>query len=185
MLRKIIIVVLISLILILSACTIVVPASPATQDSASITSSKSETPIVVKTPTPVPSSFEVTGLALGPGRINPGEQVVITANVLNTGDTEGRYIAELEIDNTVEDVKEKNIPAGETQTFNFYVSRDEPGIYEVFCGGLVSKFEVIDVIVPARQDGLTFKTTEQNVPNIPSYPNSAPAVKPSKPSCCN
>ena len=180
-------VVLISIILAFTACALPMPTPVAPQDSAPEPSPKSATPIVIKASTNVPSVFEVTGLAVGPGRTNPGAQVIVTANILNIGDTEGRYVAELEIDDIVEDVKEKAIPAGETQTFNFYVSRKEPGIYEVSCGGLVSKFEVIDVIVPTQRDSFTFNTAEQNVPNVPSCcaPNPTPVVKPPKPSCCN
>ena len=145
MLRKIVLaLVLFSLILIVVAC-----AGPMS------------TPAPTPTPTPpTPAAFQIAELTINPSKVNPGEEVTITAKVANKGGTEGSYSAKLGVNNIAEVVKEIYISAGESQTLNFVVSRDIQGTYTVTLGELAGQFEVI-------------KPAELTQP-----------TKPTTPSCC-
>jgi len=54
----------------------------------------------------VPVTCQVAGLAISPVKVNPGEKATITAYIMNTGDDEVSYIAELEINKVVVQVTE-------------------------------------------------------------------------------
>ena len=119
----------------------------------------------ISTPSPVttqmPSAVgpQIMGLAVSPPEVDVGEQVVIIATVINTGDTEDIYIAELKVNNTAEPVKKLNIAAGETQTLSFLVSKDIPGIYQVTLDELTGRFVVAEPIGPTQLGNIKTATT--------------------------
>jgi len=87
-------------------------------------------------------------LTINPTEINPGQELIITATVTNTGDIEGSYMAELKINDTTQETMQVIVDAGETQALSFLVSKDTPGIYEVAIGGLNGQFEVLKPATP-------------------------------------
>jgi len=115
----------------------------------------SSEPTVTSKPTakeipPASAAFQITELAINPARVNPGENVTITAKVTNTGDTEDNYTAGLRINNVTEassptfyGSKEIIIAAGASQPLSFVVSRDTPGTYKVTWGELTGEFVVV------------------------------------------
>ncbi len=105
-------------------------------------------------PTPIPSrapaAFQIAQLAINPDEVNPGVKVIVTANVTNTGQTDGDYTAELK----VSDVTTASLPAffysekvtiaaGASQLMSVLVSRNKPGIYEVTWSELAGEFTVV------------------------------------------
>jgi peroxiredoxin len=94
-----------------------------------------------KTPSEV-LTFETTDLAINPAEINPGVEVIITAQVVNTGDTEGIYTAGLVIDDATTATTEVALAAGASQLVSFTGSVATPGNYKVTWAELVGKFLV-------------------------------------------
>ena len=73
------------------------------------TSAPASTPTPEPNPTPsrAPAAFRVAQLAINPTEVNPGVKAIITANVTNTGQTDGDYTAELK----VSDIARASLPA--------------------------------------------------------------------------
>lgn len=105
-----------------------------------------------------PSALQVTELVINPTEVNPGEEVIITAKVTNTGDTEESRPIELRVNSIVEVVKQITVPAGGTTTFSFYESKGVPGTYRVTVGELTEQFVVVEPIELTQARG--FETTE-------------------------
>lgn len=92
--------------------------------------------------------FQTAGLTINPTEINPGQELIITATVINTGDIKGSYMAELKINDTTQETMQVIVDAGETKVMTFAVVKDTPGIYEVAIGGLNGQFEVLKPTTP-------------------------------------
>jgi len=92
----------------------------------------------------VPSVFQVSGLSIDPAKVVTGQGVLITADVMNSGETDGIYEAEVRINNVSEVSFQMAIPARETQKLIFSVSKDIPGTYEAMVGGLTGQFVVTE-----------------------------------------
>ena len=82
-----------------------------------------------------PAQFEISALSVTPEEVGPGELVIITAEVANTGEVEGTYTARLELDSAVVASQETWMDAGMTRTVTFEVVEDEAGRYKVGVGG--------------------------------------------------
>ena len=87
-------------------------------------------------------AFETTELAINPAEVNPGVEVIITAQVINTGDTEGIYTAGLMIDDITTATTEVTLAAGANQLVSFAGSMSAPGTYKVTWTELVGEFLV-------------------------------------------
>ncbi len=101
---------------------------------------------IQKPATPLTSStsaFKFSDLTISPAELQPGEEIIITAKLTNTDTTEASYTAEVRINNVAEAVKEVTLPAGETLTLKFPVSRDVPGNYIVTVGEATGQFLVV------------------------------------------
>ncbi|MGA9047837.1 MAG: hypothetical protein WB588_02485 [Dehalococcoidia bacterium] len=102
-----------------------------------------------------PASFEVSDLKLNMEVANPGEEVIITARVTNTGGSEGTYISELKINGVTEQSDKAVIPPGSGYNAAFKVIKTEPGTYIVGIGDLSDNYtvqqpiETIQVTTPA------------------------------------
>ncbi len=92
----------------------------------------------------MPAAFQLSGLSIDPAKVTTGEGVWITAEVTNTGETDGIYEAELRIDNVSAVSNKVAVPAGGTQNLTFSVSWDTPGTYEVTLGELAGEFVVAE-----------------------------------------
>jgi hypothetical protein len=94
----------------------------------------------------VPSVFQVSGLSIDPAEVVTGQGVLITADVMNSGETDGIYEAELRINNVSEVSFQMAIPARETQKLFFVASKDIPGTYEVVLDGHTGQFVVTEPV---------------------------------------
>lgn len=95
-------------------------------------------------PTPPPSvaEFEVISLDIKPSEIMAGETVSITAEVKNTGDSEGIYTAVLSVDGATVETKEFALAPGALETVSFSLVKDTPGTYQIGIGELSSSLTV-------------------------------------------
>ncbi|MFC6721526.1 CARDB domain-containing protein [Natrialbaceae archaeon GCM10025896] len=82
-----------------------------------------------------PASFDVTDASLGTDEIAPGESVETTATIENTGDLEGSFDAELEVDGQTVDSEPVTVDGGESTTVSFDRSFSDIGSYDVSVSG--------------------------------------------------
>jgi hypothetical protein len=113
-------------------CTIAKSTQPTEQDPTPVTNGAAT------------AAFQISKLLIYPERGYSGQEVVIMAAVTNTGGGEGEYIAELQINNIVEEQKKITLPAREAKVLNFSTYKFDPGTYNVSLGGLTGQFEVLD-----------------------------------------
>jgi hypothetical protein len=91
---------------------------------------------------PPPPDFRLSNLEINPTEVNIGENVVITASIVNNGGTQGSYTAELKIDGTTNQTEKLIIPAGAEYILVFKVSKGLPGTYKVALGDLSGQLTV-------------------------------------------
>ena len=97
---------------------------------------------VMGTATPPPAEFTITSLNLNSARVNPREPVTASAEITNTGGTEGNYTLNLTINGEVEQAETVTLAPQETETVAFTITKEEPGSYSVSVGGLTDEFTV-------------------------------------------
>lgn len=137
------------------------------------TSAPASTPTPEPNPTPsrAPAAFQVAQLAINPTEVNLGVKAIITANVTNTGQTDGDYTAELK----VSDVARASLPAffysekvtiaaGASQLVSVLVSRNKPGIYKVIWDEITGEFTVVRPTEPSSP-----KITAPNPTTTPDF----------------
>lgn len=91
---------------------------------------------------PLPPDFRLSNLEINPTEVNIGENVVITANIVNAGGTQGSYTAELKINGVTEQSEKLIIPAGTDYMLVFKISKDLPRTYIVTIGDLTDWYVV-------------------------------------------
>ena len=117
-----------------------------------------------------PASFDVTDASLDTEEITPEESVVTTATVENTGDLEGTFDAELEVDGQAVDSQSVTLAGGESTTVSFERSFSDAGSYDISVSGETAgtvtvlepaSFEVTDAALADSEiiEGDTVKTT--------------------------
>ena len=89
-------------------------------------------------------SFTVNNLNVSPVRVESGEEVSITVEVINIGKVEGIYDAVLTVNGVVDTIRQVTVSAGESVTLSFTVTRSA-GSYEIDIGGQETHFEVISL----------------------------------------
>jgi uncharacterized cupredoxin-like copper-binding protein len=89
----------------------------------------------------VPAVFKLANLKINMNVANPGAEVVITADIVNTGGSEGSYTAELKINGVTEQVDKVTMEPG-ASFIVFKVIKTEPGAYSVGIGDLAGEFTV-------------------------------------------
>ena len=103
-------------------------------------------PLACSSPTsttpPAPTAFQTAALAINPAEVNPGVEVIITAQVTNTADTEGTYAAGLMINDVTAATMEVAMAAGESKPVSFVGAMATPGTYNVTWTELVGEFLV-------------------------------------------
>jgi len=102
------------------------------------------TPVPTLNSTPASAVFQITELTINPAEVRPGEGVNITANLTNTGDTEGSYTVKLFINNVAEVVSEVTVPAGTTRVLSYSASSEIPGTYIITLGERTEQFVVVE-----------------------------------------
>jgi hypothetical protein len=89
-----------------------------------------------------PASFEVSGLALTPGDIEPGESVTVSFTVKNGGDFSGTYEAGLDLDDATAATKSVTLAGGASETVTFTIAAGDPGVHRVSIGDASATFLV-------------------------------------------
>lgn len=89
----------------------------------------------------VPASFKLSNLNINMEVANPGEEVVITTDIANTGGSEGTYNAELKL-NGVTEQSDRVIMKPGSSFILFKVTKTEPGTYDITIGDLSGKYIV-------------------------------------------
>jgi len=91
---------------------------------------------------PSPAQFTITGLDITPQQVPPGQPVTVSAQVTNTGDSEGSYTVNLTINGQVEQTKTVTLAPEAMETVTFTVTKETPGSYTVSIGDLTEEFTV-------------------------------------------
>ena len=114
--------------------------------------------VTVSDPQP---NLSVTGVSLSDDDIDEGSAVTVTAEIANTGDAPGEYIAALEIDGTVEDTETVEVEPGETEVVEFTHTFEDAGEYEVSVDGFAAG---------------TVTVNEASTPSPPPSPSPVPDI---------
>ncbi len=96
-----------------------------------------------------PFKAVVANLTVEPSEVKPGEAVVVSVKVTNTGGESGNYTVKLLVNGRVEATKAVTLEAGETKTVTFTVARTEPGTYSIEVDGLKGEFVVKKAPAPS------------------------------------
>jgi hypothetical protein len=96
----------------------------------------------------LPPDFRLSNLEINPTEVNAGENVVITADIVNASGTKGSYTAELKINGVTEQSEKLIIPAGTDYMLVFKISKDLPGTYVVTLGDLTDWYVVNEPPTP-------------------------------------
>ena len=89
------------------------------------------------------AQFKVVGLGVNPSQINPGENVVINAKIVNSGDADGTYSAQLKVNGVVEAVGNIDIAAGSSREVTFNMSKAAVQSYTVSLDQMAGQFAVV------------------------------------------
>lgn len=98
---------------------------------------------------PTPANFTVTSLDCSSEQVEPGQEVLVTVNVNNSGGCEGSYTLNLTINGAVEQTKTVTLAPSASDTVTFTVIKEEPGSYTISVDGLTKEFIVAVSIVAA------------------------------------
>ena len=98
---------------------------------------------------PTPANFTVTSLDLSSEQVEPGQEILVTVNVNNSGGGEGSYTLNLTINGAVEQTKTVTLAPSASDTVTFTVIKEEPGSYTISVDGLTKEFIVAASIVAA------------------------------------
>ncbi|MCL0088559.1 PEGA domain-containing protein, partial [Dehalococcoidia bacterium] len=99
-------------------------------------------------PPPHRAEFTVIHLTVAPAEVYTGEEVTISALVVNIGELAGTHQVILKIDGVVEATQEITLDRGASQEVSFTVTRDVAASYSVDVGGLMGTFVVRAVPPP-------------------------------------
>jgi hypothetical protein len=91
----------------------------------------------------MPGNLSASSLSITPQQVEPGQEVTISVNVVNTGGETGSYDAILYINGVVEDSQSVSVAAGTSKNVIFTVSKSEAGVYDVSLAGQSGQFEVV------------------------------------------
>ncbi len=98
-------------------------------------------------------TIRVTDLEVYPTEVKPGEQILVTASIVNTSDLEANYTVELKVNEIVKFTTEVKLPAGDTGDLQVVGREEAPGIYTVSLGGLIRQFVVRQSAKPQDDSG--------------------------------
>lgn len=95
------------------------------------------------------AAFSYSNLQITPLLVKTGENITISADVMNTGNIDDETDVELLINGVMRDSKMVSLAVDEETTVEFSISEEEAGSYEVQVGTLKDNFEVEKKILPA------------------------------------
>jgi hypothetical protein len=91
---------------------------------------------------PKPAEFVLSALSVQPAEVAPGETVIISVTVTNSGEVEGTYTVILDINGAKEAEKSITLAGGKSGQVNFDTSRSTAGTYTVTIGALSGSFVI-------------------------------------------
>jgi hypothetical protein len=94
------------------------------------------------TPKPAPAIFSLNTPKIIPSKANPGQTIIISATVTNSGDSPGAYTATLKVNNSLVDNQKIILSAGASQDIVFSTLKEQPGKYIVDINGMSGEFTV-------------------------------------------
>ena len=94
-----------------------------------------------------PPSFVISGLSVSPVEVDGGDEVSVSATVVNSGDLSGSYEVILKIDNEVEQSFVVNLDGKSSEVVSFIVLRDIASLYAVNLNGLLGSFVVREEVI--------------------------------------
>jgi hypothetical protein len=149
-LRVTVVVMLLALTFSLVACAGSIPTLEAPAPTSSPELNPPAVPAIAAEATTA-DTFRVTDLEVYPTEVKSGEQILVTASIVNTGDLEANYTVELKVNEIVKFTTEVKLPAGDTSDLQVVGREVVPGIYTVSLGRLTRQFVVRELAEP--QDG--------------------------------
>jgi hypothetical protein len=78
-----------------------------------------------------PATFSISSLAIMPPVVKPGATATVLVKVTNTGNRQGTYKVVLKVNNITESSRDLSLRGGDSQTVNFTVVKNNPGIYVI------------------------------------------------------
>jgi hypothetical protein len=100
----------------------------------------------VNMPNPTPmANIIVQSAAITTTKVAPGEKVDITASVVNRGSSNGDAKVTLYVNGQEVESQGIALSSGQTAPLHFYVSRNEPGTYSVYVGGVSAGNFTVDL----------------------------------------
>ncbi|MDD5190147.1 MAG: hypothetical protein PHE50_03790 [Dehalococcoidales bacterium] len=118
------------------------------------------------------ASFTISNLQISALTIQPGETVVVSVSVENSGTSEGAYTAILLVNETQDQSRTITLAAGTAVVVEFNLTIADPGYYRVSVGGLSRSF-VVSTIPPVEQPVIVLtQTTAANLPEPIVFRNS-------------
>jgi len=101
------------------------------------------------------AAFAVSDLAIeaAGSEIGPGDEVVVTASVRNTGDTAGTFEADLTVDGSIEAQDDVDLSPGQSEGLRFAITAGAPGDHEVRLGEAAVNLHVSDIVKAAFHVG--------------------------------
>ncbi len=104
-----------------------------------------------------PADMLVSYLNIDPQQVLPGQEVIVSANICNSGEEAGTKTASLAVNGVAEQSQTVGVSGGSCQQVSFRVTRAVPGTYQVSIDGMTGQFSVlaprtVQASVPSQQD---------------------------------
>ena len=104
---------------------------------------------------PKQAEFTVSDLKINPVKAEVFEPILVTLNVTNIGDEQGEYVANLTINNVLEQNQTIQVPGRNFTIAEFIALKDTPGNYTVEIGGLTGSFTLTPISPTSSKIGLS------------------------------
>ena len=92
---------------------------------------------------PEPAKLGVSYLNIDPAQVLPNQEVVISANICNSGEERGSKTVSLMVNGSAEQSQSVAVSGGACQQVIFKTSRAVPGTYQVAIDGMTGQFSVL------------------------------------------
>jgi len=104
-----------------------------------------------------PADMLVSYLNIDPQQVLPGQEVIVSANICNSGEEAGTKTASLAVNGVAEQSQTVGVSGGSCQQVSFRVARAVPGTYQVSIDGMTGQFSVlaprtVTTMVASQQD---------------------------------
>ena len=98
--------------------------------------------VLAKVAGATPARFGASNLTISPAQAQPGQKVIISLGITNSGGTTGDYNLELTVDGTARATKQVTVSPGASRPVTFAVTGDGIGRHRVEMAGLAGEFEI-------------------------------------------